>query len=171
MENMIIVGQVYGGFTVVEPIWGTKRYKCKCNLCGNIIELPECRLIQRQRSSCGCIRTYTRVCYSKEYPELHAIIRNHYQRCYNTANKGYAQYGAKGWHFADEWIKNGSPDYPKIIQWCLDNGWRQGLVFEKDYLSYKLGEKVIGLNTVRFVTPAENARIIGIWKGPSLQSF
>lgn len=165
MENTVIVGNVYGGLTVIEPVLGTKRCKCKCNLCGNIIELPECRITKCKRVSCGCNRTYKRICYSKEYPQLYAVIKNHFQRCYNNKNGEYVRYGAKGWHFADEWIKNGSPDYPKIIQWCLDNGWQHGLVFEKDYLSFQLGEKVIGPNTVRFVTQNENAKIIGIWNG------
>ena len=161
----IIIGETYGGFTVVEPIYGTKRYKCVCNTCGNEIELHLCRLLKRNRSNCGCTRTYKRKLYAKEYPQLHAIIRNHFQRCYNTNSDGYKCYGAKGWIFADEWVKNGHPDYPKIIQWCLDNGWQPGLVFEKDYLSSKLGKKVIGPDTVRFVTREENAKLIGIWDG------
>ena len=161
----IIMGETYGGFTVIEPVWGTKRYKCVCNNCGNTVELYECRLLKRDRGNCGCNRTYKKVCYSKEYPKLHAIIRNHFQRCYNPNASNYGSYGAKGWHFADEWVKDGHPDYPKIMQWCLDNGWQPGLVFEKDYLSYKLGEKVIGPNTVQFVTQDENAKIIGIWDG------
>lgn len=161
----IVIGESYGGFTVIEPIWGTKRYKCRCNRCGNVIELHVCRLLHCSRNTCGCDRTYKRKLYWKEYPQLHAVIKNHFQRCYNTNANYYKYYGAKGWHFADEWIKNGRPDYPKIIQWCLDNGWQPDLVFEKDYLSYQLGEKIIGPNTVRFVTRDENAKIMGIWEG------
>ena len=161
----VVIGDTYGGFTVLEPVWGTKRYKCVCNLCGNIIELPSCRLVNSPRSSCGCNRTYKRKLYSKEYPQLHAIIKNHFQRCYNPKAANYKSYGGKGWHFANEWVKDGHPNYPLIIQWCLDNGWQPGLVFEKDYLSFKRGEKVIGPNTVQFVTQDENAKYIGIWDG------
>ena len=146
----IIIGGIYGGFTVIEPVWGTKRYKCKCNACGNVIELSLCRLLKGQRSTCGCNRTLNRKLYSKDYPQLYAVIKNHFQRCYNN-------YGGKGWVFADEWIKNEHPDYPKIIQWCLE----PGLVFEKDYLSFKLNKKVIGPDTVRFVTHDEKVYGMG----------
>lgn len=161
----IIIGGIYGGFTVIEPVWGTKRYKCKCNSCGNIIELSLCRLSKGQRITCGCIRTLKRKTYSKDYPQLYAVIKNHFQRCYNPNASCYNTYGGRGWTFADEWIKDGHPDYPKIIQWCLDNGWQPGLVFEKDYLSFKLNKKVIGPDTVRFVTQDENYKLIGIWDG------
>ena len=161
----IIIGETYGGFTVIEPVWGTKRYKCVCNTCGNTVELSLCRLLKRHCGDCGCTRTYKRKLYSKEYPRLHATISQHFRYCYNPTSTGYVSYGAKGWTFADEWLKNGRPDYPKIIQWCLDNGWQQGLVFEKDYLSFKLGKKVIGPDTVRFVTREENDSIKGIWQG------
>ena len=155
-------GYKFNSFTVLERVGHTNRFRVRCE-CGNIIELYACRIYSsEQRSTCGyCTRKFKRVVTSrdKRRQKLHDSISTHWQRCYNVNADLYPFYGAKGWHFAKEWLKpDGYPDYNVIIPWCLDNGYEIGKVLEKDKLAYELGIKEIGPRTVRFVSPKENSK-------------
>ena len=90
-------------------------------------------------------------------PKLYTTIRTHWRACYIETTSGFRLYGAKGWKFADEWLnEDNEPLYDKIIEWCLNNGWDDKYVFEKDYLANELRLKEIGPKTVRFVPLREN---------------
>ena len=155
-------GYKFNSFTVIERIPNSHKFLVQCT-CGNIIELYACRIYaSEQRSTCGyCTRKYNRAVNSrdKRRQKIQDIIINHWQRCYNSKADHYKLYGAKGWHFAKEWLKpDGYPDYNIIIPWCLNNGYEIGKVLEKDKLAYELGIKEIGPRTVRFVSPKENSK-------------
>lgn len=155
----IKLGYTFNSLTVLERVENTNRFRVQCE-CGNVIELSACRIVNCQRKTCGyCMRKYNRELTSrdKKRQKIQDIVKNHWQRCYNSKSDAYSSYGAKGWYFAKEWLKpDGYPDYSVIIPWCLDNGYEIGKVLEKDKLAYELGIKEIGPRTVRFVSPSEN---------------
>ena len=120
-------GYKFNCFTVIERIPNSHKFLVQC-ACGNIIELYACRIYSsEQRSTCGyCTRKYNREVNSrdKRRQKIQDIIINHWQRCYNSNADCYKFYGAKGWHFAKEWLNpDGYPDYNIIIPWCLNNGY------------------------------------------------
>lgn len=49
------------------------------------------------------------------------------QRCYNSNNKHYANYGGRGIQMCDEWVYSAA----WFIRWALDNGYREGLDIDR----------------------------------------
>lgn len=75
-------------------------------------------------------------------------------RCYDPKCKSYKNYGGNGVTVCEEWLN--SPD--AFILWCEENGYKEGLVLDKDILSDKLGlsNKQYSPDTCQFITPEEN---------------
>jgi len=51
--------QKFGNLTVISRIPHTKKWRCKCNLCGNIIDVTTSQLTQRKKTDCGCLKSVT----------------------------------------------------------------------------------------------------------------
>jgi hypothetical protein len=70
-------------------------------------------------------------------------------RCYNVNNKRYKHYGAKGYGMLQEWRE----DFVKFHDYCIDNGWGQGLVIARlnDTGNYEPGN-------IKFITAIENTK-------------
>ncbi|MFA7287274.1 MAG: hypothetical protein WC055_00180 [Melioribacteraceae bacterium] len=49
------------------------------------------------------------------------------RRCYDTNNKSYKSYGAKGVYVCNEWLHDFKPFY----DWCMDNGYSQELDIDR----------------------------------------
>lgn len=49
------------------------------------------------------------------------------QRCYNSNNKDYCNYGNRGIKVCDEWLH----DYLKFHNWAYDNGYNDGLSLDR----------------------------------------
>ena len=78
---------------------------------------------------------------------LYYIWQQMKQRCYNPKHKRYKDWGARGIQICDEW-KN---DAGAFIEWCIKNGWRQGLFLDR----INNNENYTPANC-RFSTPAES---------------
>lgn len=89
---------------------------------------------------------------------LRAIYNNMKDRCYNPTKKAYKDYGAKGITICDEWL-NPETGFIAFQKWALDNGYKDNLVCDKDYLCNKLNisPKVYSPNTCIWVTKEENS--------------
>jgi hypothetical protein len=80
----------------------------------------------------------------------HPIYQLRYRimtRCYNASAIDYPYYQGKGIKMCDEW-KN---DYISFFKWCLDNGWKDGLVMDRID-----SNKNYEPSNCRFVTIEEN---------------
>lgn len=81
--------------------------------------------------------------------KLRRIFAGMLQRCYNSNNKSYNCYGAKGIKVCDEWLNN-----PSIFEeWALSNGYEDNLTIDrinsnKDYCP----------ENCRWVTKSENSK-------------
>ncbi len=98
-----------------------------------------------------CTLNYKKTTLHKLYPVWNGIK----QRCYSIKRKDYKKYGAIGVTMCDEW-KN---DAQAFIDWCENNGWRDGLVIDKDILCKKLNinPKIYAPHTISFITIQQNA--------------
>lgn len=109
--------------------------------------------------SCGCLQREAVSKAAKKHGLTHhplaRIWRSIKARCYNPNNHEYKRYGAKGVIICDEW-KN---DFKKFYDWCMANGWKQGLQVDKDILSNKLGLKIpiYSPQTCSIITGKENS--------------
>ncbi|MDU1278356.1 MAG: hypothetical protein E6342_15765 [Clostridium sp.] len=59
--------------------------------------------------------------------KLYAIWVTMRQRCYNTNNKDFYNYGAKGIKVCDEWLK----DFSEFYRWSMENGYAESLSIDR----------------------------------------
>lgn len=59
--------------------------------------------------------------------KLYAIWVTMRQRCYNTNNKDFYNYGAKGIKVCDEWVK----DFSEFYRWAMENGYVESLSIDR----------------------------------------
>ncbi|MBS4804226.1 MAG: hypothetical protein KIC47_08800 [Clostridium sp.] len=59
--------------------------------------------------------------------KLYAIWVTMRQRCYNTNNKDFYNYGAKGIKVYDEWVK----DFSEFYRWAMENGYAESLSIDR----------------------------------------
>jgi hypothetical protein len=71
------------------------------------------------------------------------------QRCYNPKAKNYHNYGGRGIGMLDEWRNS----FPSFEEFCLNNGWRDGL--QIDRIDNSAGYFP---SNIRFVARADNLR-------------
>lgn len=105
----------------------TTYWKCQCK-CGNIIEVRGDRLRNNEVTSCGCDNInkkgkYNGLSNSKIYTAWNHFIN----RCYNSNNKAYKNYGGRGIKVCDEW-KN---DFMSFYNWSIENGYREDLTIDR----------------------------------------
>ena len=86
---------------------------------------------------------------------LYAIWNGIKQRCYNPKRKDYCRYGAKGVTMCDEWKNNPQ----SFIDWCIENGWNNSLVVDKDIKCRELNisPTIYSPKTITFITTQQNA--------------
>lgn len=59
--------------------------------------------------------------------KLYAIWVTMRQRCYNTNNKDFYNYGEKGIKVCDEWTK----DFSEFYRWAMENGYAESLSIDR----------------------------------------
>lgn len=80
---------------------------------------------------------------------LYFIFKGMLDRCYNSKEKNYRWYGAKGVKVCGEWIQN-----PKSFEeWALDNGYKEGLTIDRIDES-----KDYSPENCRWITNEDNAK-------------
>lgn len=63
----------------------------------------------------------------RQHPLYHSWCRMK-ARCYNPNNPRYDRYGGRGVSVCDEWLN----DFKSYYDWCIENGWEEGLQVDKD---------------------------------------
>lgn len=89
---------------------------------------------------------------SKLYPIWHSMMR----RCYDPKRKDYGRYGEIGVTVSQEFH-----DFSTFHDFCMNNGWEDGLHVEKDKLCIEksISPHIYSRETICFISPSENSRI------------
>lgn len=126
-----------------------------------IFECTHCRSSFKARATGKAAKkqklchTCAATCLRGSDKQLYSIWNTIKQRCYNTKRKDFSKYGGKGVTMQEDWIDN-----PKaFIEWCENNGWKPGLVVDKDIKSEELGitPPIYSSSTLSFITAKQNS--------------
>lgn len=135
MSKLIdLTGQRFGRLTVIERAEngsnGAIRWRCRCN-CGKIKTVVGFDLRRGHTQSCGCLRTEQlvdrRVIHGISRTKLHWVWQAMKDRCSNTHNKQFADYGGRGITVCNEWLQN----FTAFRDWAISNGYQEGLTIER----------------------------------------
>jgi hypothetical protein len=135
-----LAGQKFGRLTVIKRAennsFNRPRWICKCD-CGNYSIVSSSHLKSNHTKSCGCLQKEIRilsninnkngVIHGKHNTRLYRIYENMKQRCYNSNNKDYKNYGGRGITVCDEW-KN---DFMNFYNWAMENDYRDDLTIDR----------------------------------------
>lgn len=122
------IGQKFGRLTILEYAGKSNNksilVKCRCD-CGKECVKLLCRLKSGNTLSCGCLKNdilmnrNTKHNLSKTH--LYKIYNEIKNRCYNSKDKIYQRYGAKGIKMNENWLgKNG---FISFYNWAINNGY------------------------------------------------
>lgn len=98
---------------------------CECD-CGNITTTQPTNWENGQIKSCGCLANSLKIEHSQELDRLRRIHSGMKQRCYNSNNHAYHNYGGRGITICQEW-----QDRDNFIKWALENGYSNDLSIDR----------------------------------------
>ncbi len=132
-------GKVFERLTVIERIFKKTKithWRCIC-ICGKETVVDGRHLRGGKIKSCGCLcleinserMKHNNLGYKHGFVDhpLRAIRKAMIQRCYNTQNKFYKNYGGRGISVCVEWLNS----LECFIEWALNNGWDKGLSIDR----------------------------------------
>lgn len=142
-NELDLIGQIFGRLTVIGLDHKKQKinkkgikdgfkyfYKCQCE-CGNICIIDRNSLRFKRTQSCGCIKNElwleARTTHNHSKTKLYNVWCGIKRRCYNTHQKSYKDYGAKGIIMCDEWLN----DFQTFYYWALGNGYKEGLSIDR----------------------------------------
>ena len=125
MSKLIdLTGQRFGRPTVVSRAENSKtqtnaRWLCKCD-CGNETLVLGTTLRRGESQSCGCYRSdYWRGKMTTHGMSSSSVAHSWYgikQRCYNSANPAYPNYGGRGIEMCDTWLNSFGAFYEYVFR-------------------------------------------------------
>ena len=131
-------GRKFGRLTVLSRAennsWGEAMWTCSCD-CGSDVTVRGSALRQGHTTSCGCKQVEATVAKNTKHglsprnakvDRLYAIHSNMLQRCENTKNKAYPNYGGRGISICEAWH-----DVNIFRTWALSNGYNPRLSIDR----------------------------------------
>lgn len=153
MKRIDLKDNIFGKLKVIgysETIKKFAYWNCLCD-CGSTITVRASSLRTGNTISCGCFRKEV---VKKQFTKhglrktlLYNLWANMKQRCTNSKNLTYKNYGGRGITLCDEWL--GNPE--NFINWALTNGYKKN--YQIDRLDNNLGYTP---HNCRFVIPTIN---------------
>lgn len=133
IKNKDITGQRFDRLTALYKLHNTKnkvKWLCVCD-CGNFTETNIYNLNNGHTRSCGCYckdRTGdTHRDHGLTNSRLFHIWNSMKQRCYNSNNRKYENYGGRGIKVCDEWLN----DFMTFYDWAIHNGYDENLTIDR----------------------------------------
>lgn len=137
----------------IKPEGRKSRYAIvECTKCTEHFRLRVGSTAAKTQKLCEtCNNTSTR---NTKHP-LYAVWNGIKQRCYSPKRKDYSKYGGIGVTMHKDWLN----DPVAFITFCEANGWKQGLVVDKDIKcrEQNIVPTIYAPYTLSFITTKENA--------------
>lgn len=129
-----LTGQRFGRLTVIKRAGNSKCGKvtwlCQCD-CGKHTVVQAIDLKSGKSRSCGCIRVDGLVASKTTHggygTRLNRIWSGMKNRCYNSRNKNYGDYGGRGITVCEEWLH----DFATFRDWAVSHGYAEGLSIDR----------------------------------------
>lgn len=126
-------GMRFGRLTVIERAGSNKKgnavWLCLCD-CGRYTKVRGNSLRNGQTQSCGCLAKETlgnrKMTHGGTKDSLYTIWKSMKQRCDNSMNPAFKNYGGRGIAVCKEWH-----DYDSFRKWALQSGYSQGLEIDR----------------------------------------
>lgn len=128
-----LTGQRFGRLVVIKQAESKDKnsaWLCKCD-CGNYSVASAPNLKSGSTRSCGCGVVESTIKRSTTHGESHSklnvIWRGIKDRCKNSCNKQFSDYGGRGITVCAEW----EHDFAAFRDWSLANGYAEGLTIDR----------------------------------------
>lgn len=99
--------------------------------CGTIKDYQYDRFKNGEVLSCGCLRSELMrekmITHHMTKHPLYDVRSQMVQRCYNSKNKQYLDYGGRGISVCEEWINS----FDSFYEWASKNGYEEGLSLDR----------------------------------------
>lgn len=132
-----LTGLIIGKLTVIkiskQGNYYEKEWLCQCS-CGNIKNVKHKGLTSKTTLSCGCLQIEHVVNMNKETKTIHNLSNSRIykiwqmmkDRCLNSNNKDYINYGDRGIAVCEEWL-----DFNNFHIWSIKNGYNEILTIDR----------------------------------------
>lgn len=105
-------------------------WTCRCS-CGEVKVVRSEHLKSGRIKSCGCFQSegikQRRETHGLSYHRLYNVYRHIINRCYDSKNISFKNYGGRGITVCDEWIN----DNTTFFSWAFANGYKDELQIDR----------------------------------------
>lgn len=123
------IGETVGRWTILKK--DPDNYKnviCTCKCSPDVERMVDFSSIKSGKSkSCGCISIERTTKHGLHKHRLYKIFMGMKNRCYNSKNTGYKNYGGRGIQICQEWLD----DFINFYTWAIDNGYDDNLTIDR----------------------------------------
>ena len=123
-----LTGQRFGRLTALNVVGsknGHSTWLCQCD-CGNTKVVTSQCLRQGKTKSCGCIGNNKQKTHGMTGTRLYKIWRGMIDRCCNTRDHNYTNYGSRGIKVCNEW-----KHFEPFRDWAFSNGYTEDLSIDR----------------------------------------
>lgn len=135
-----LTGQKFGKLTVIKYLGLDKGkhslWLCQCK-CGKQTKVNTCHLKSGHTKSCGCLHKEVvsgKNCnfykHGKTKTRQHNLWTGIIDRCYNTKNQDYYNYGGRGIGVCKEWLDK-KEGFINFYNWAMENGYKDNLTIDR----------------------------------------
>lgn len=156
-----LTGKRFGRLTVIKYLQENEREKkrkcwlCRCD-CGNVKTYSADKIISGSTHSCGCEmierigRLNRKYIYSCK--RLYGVYAAMKERCCNSKNEEYHNYGARGIIVCQEWLES----FDNFAEWSFANGYNKNAPRGQCTLDRINNDKGYSPDNCRWITNKEN---------------
>lgn len=122
------INDIINNFTVLDIYYNKKQHRkyvsIICNKCNKIKNV---RFSDVEKYSNQCLCNNIKYIHDEHHKRLYRIYHHIKDRCYNSNNDAYKNYGFKGVRMCEDWLS----DFIVFKQWALNNGYDKTLTIDR----------------------------------------